>query len=247
MMDYPPSPVTAAKLTLLCCAALLAACAGLRAEPEQTENATPAEENTVPEETNAITAMQANIETLKAAGKINTSDPSWREHLPKFPSVTFSDGTGYYWNLKTNKGNIKLKFMPDVAPHHVANFIYLTELGFFDGLNFHRVIPGFMAQGGCPKGTGTGGPGYQFAGEFSATVRHDKPGILSMANRGPNTDGCQFFITFVPTPHLNGKHTVFGEVVEGMDTLNTLAKYGSSPTGRTSERLFIEEATVGTE
>jgi cyclophilin family peptidyl-prolyl cis-trans isomerase len=101
-----------------------------------------------------------------------------------------------------------------------------------------------MAQGGCPLGTGTGGPGYKYAGEFDPAVRHDKPGLLSMANAGPGTDGSQFFLTFVPTPHLNGKHTIFGEVVEGMDTLKELEKRGSSPSGRTSEKLFMKKTTI---
>ncbi len=119
----------------------------------------------------------------------------------------------------TNKGPILIKFMPAVAPMHVTSFMYLTELGYYDGLAFHRVIPGFMAQGGCPLGSGTGGPGYKFAGEFDPKVKHTKGGLLSMANAGPGTDGSQFFLTFVATPWLDGKHTIFGEVVEGMDDL----------------------------
>jgi len=108
---------------------------------------------------------------------------------------------------------------------------------------FHRVIPGFMAQGGDPLGTGTGGPGYSYAGEFSPNAQHDKPGILSMANAGPNTDGSQFFITFVPTAYLNGKHTVFGEVTKGMDSLKGLEAAGSE-SGRTKEKLEIKKATI---
>jgi cyclophilin family peptidyl-prolyl cis-trans isomerase len=96
------------------------------------------------------------------------------------------------------QGPIDVKLLPDVTPMHASSTIYLTRLGYYDGLAFHRVIPGFMAQGGCPLGTGTGGPGYEYDGEFSPTVKHDKPGILSMANRGPGTDGSQFFLTFVP-------------------------------------------------
>lgn len=119
--------------------------------------------------------------------------------------------------IKTNKGDINLKLFPDKAPLTVLNFVNLSKRGFYNNLTFHRVIPNFMIQGGCPLGTGTGGPGYQFKDEFSPELKHNKPGILSMANAGPNTNGSQFFITHVPTPYLNNKHTVFGEVVDSKD------------------------------
>jgi peptidylprolyl isomerase len=143
----------------------------------------------------------------------------------------------------TTEGKVVIRLMPEVAPMHVTSFLYLTKLGFYDGLSFHRVIPGFMAQGGCPLGTGTGGPGYQFAGEFSDVVKHDKGGLLSMANAGPGTDGSQFFLTFVATPWLNGKHTIFGEVVEGMDVLKALEASGSQ-SGKTSKPLKMEKVTA---
>jgi len=116
---------------------------------------------------------------------------------------------------------------------HVTSFAYLIKVGFFDGLTFHRVITGFMAQGGCPLGSGSGGPGYQFDGEYSPAVKHNRGGLLSMANAGPGTDGSQFFLTFVPTPWLDGKHTIFGEVVEGMDVVKALEAVGSQ-SGRTA-------------
>jgi peptidyl-prolyl cis-trans isomerase B (cyclophilin B) len=119
--------------------------------------------------------------------------------------------------IKTNKGDINLKLFPDKAPLTVLNFVNLSKRGFYNNLTFHRVIPNFMIQGGCPLGTGTGGPGYQFKDEFSPELKHNKPGMLSMANAGPNTNGSQFFITHVPTPYLNNKHTVFGEVVDSKD------------------------------
>jgi peptidyl-prolyl cis-trans isomerase B (cyclophilin B) len=115
--------------------------------------------------------------------------------------------------INTTKGNIQLRFFPEEAPLTVLNFINLAVKGFYDGLAFHRVIPDFMIQGGCPLGTGTGGPGYRFQDEFSPSLKHDKPGILSMANSGPGTNGSQFFITHVSTPWLNNKHTIFGAVV----------------------------------
>jgi cyclophilin family peptidyl-prolyl cis-trans isomerase len=145
--------------------------------------------------------------------------------------------------METNKGPVKIELLPDVAPMHVTSFIYLTRMGFYDGLAFHRVITGFMAQGGCPLGTGTGGPGYQYGGEFSPSVKHGTGGLLSMANAGPNTDGSQFFLTFVPTPWLDGKHTIFGKVVEGIDTLEKLEAAGSQ-SGKTSEPLKIEKVTI---
>ena len=174
---------------------------------------------------------------------IDTEKRGWRTSLPKPPLATFEDGKTYTWNLKTNQGDIKVRLMPDVAPMHVTSTIYLTKLGFYDGLGFHRVIQGFMAQGGCPLGSGTGGPGYTYDGEFSPAVKHDKPGLLSMANAGPGTDGSQFFLTFVPTDWLDGKHTIFGEVVEGMDAVQKLESKGSSQ-GQTSEPLVIEQATI---
>src|SRR4030042_2663867 len=119
--------------------------------------------------------------------------------------------------IKTSKGDISLKLFDDQAPITVANFVNLAKRGFYNGLKFHRVINDFMIQGGCPLGTGTGGPGYKFQDEFVRELKHDKPGILSMANSGPKTNGSQFFITHVPTPWLDGKHTVFGEVIDPED------------------------------
>lgn len=119
--------------------------------------------------------------------------------------------------MTTSKGIITLKLFADKTPYTVANFANLARRGFYNGLKFHRVIPDFMIQGGCPKGTGTSGPGYDFEDEFDATLGHTKPGILSMANAGPGTNGSQFFITHVPCPWLDGKHTVFGEIVSDKD------------------------------
>jgi len=119
--------------------------------------------------------------------------------------------------IKTNTGDISLNLFDDRVPITVANFVTLVKRGFYNGLKFHRVIEDFMIQGGCPRGTGTGGPGYKFQDEFVPELKHDKPGILSMANAGPNTNGSQFFITHIPTPWLDGKHSVFGAVVAAQD------------------------------
>src|SRR5947208_4489010 len=146
----------------------------------------------------------------------------------------------------TSEGNFTIRLFDQEVPNTVANFVGLAEgtkeftdpktgqkvkRPFYDGLGFHRVIEGFMLQGGCPLGTGTGGPGYKFADEFNAKLRHSKPGILSMANSGPNSNGGQFFITLVPTPWLDNKHSVFGEIVEGMDGVNKIGKTATSKPG----------------
>ena len=188
-----------------------------------------------------VVIQQVDAQIAKA--NVDKSSASWRTKLPKPESVAFDAKHKYYALMETNKGLIKIEFMPEVAPMHVTNFIYLTRLGFYDGLIFHRVITGFMAQGGCPLGTGTGGPGYKFAGEFSGSVKHTTGGLLSMANAGPGTDGSQFFLTFVPTQWLDGKHTIFGKVVEGMDVLKKLEASGSE-SGKTSETLTMDKVTI---
>lgn len=142
---------------------------------------------------------------------------------------------GIYAKFNTSKGNILVKLTHDVTPGTVGNFVGLAEgqlensvrpMGkpYYDGLKFHRVIPDFMIQGGCPQGQGTGGPGYKFDDEIVAQLKHDKPGVLSMANAGPGTNGSQFFITHVATPWLDGKHTVFGQVIEGQDIVDAIAQ-----------------------
>jgi len=214
----------------------------LPAEEAAAETITPTQqENPVVEA--SIDPAVAQVREYIASQAIRREAPQWRTRLPKFPDLKFTPGKTYFWNLKTNVGDLKLKFLPEVAPAHVSNFVYLSELGFFDGLSFHRVITQFMAQGGCPLGSGTGSPGYEFAGEFKPNVKHDRPGLLSMANRGPHTDGSQFFLTFVPTPWLDGNHTIFGETVDGAGVLKELEKRGSQ-SGRTTEPLRIEKAFV---
>lgn len=192
----------------------------------------------------AIKGLRDFIQGQEEAGKIDESQADWKTLLPKPPVQTFTPGRTYYWNLLTNKGVIKLKLMPEVAPMHVTTTVYLSLLGFYDGLKFHRVIPGFMAQGGCPLGTGSGNPGFRMNRELDPNVKHSKMGILSAANSGgDDTDGSQFFLTFRATPHLDGGYTVYGEVVEGLDVVSELEKFGS-PSGRTKEPLEILRATI---
>lgn len=128
--------------------------------------------------------------------------------------------------METSRGEIRLELFPDQAPVSVANFVNLARRGYYDGLTFHRVIDDFMIQGGCPQGTGTGGPGYRFEDEFDRSLRHDRPGRLSMANAGPGTNGSQFFITHVPTPWLDDAHSIFGQVQGEQDqaVVNSIRK-----------------------
>jgi peptidyl-prolyl cis-trans isomerase B (cyclophilin B) len=196
----------------------------------------------VPENDVAIAAIDRFI----AEQSIDRSKDGWKTSLPQPPQVEFDASKRYFWNVATNVGDLKIRLMPDVAPMHVSSTIYLARLGFYDGVIFHRVITGFMAQGGDPLGQGTGGPGYNYNGEFSSSARHDRPGLLSMANAGPGTDGSQFFLTFVPTPHLDDKHTIFGEVLAGMETVQQLEKGGSS-SGRTSAELLMNTTTISLE
>ena len=183
------------------------------------------------------------IDDLIAKAAIDRSSPEWRTRVPRPAAITFAPGESWRARMATNKGEIVIRLLPDVAPMHVTSFAYLARLGFYDGLVFHRVITEFMAQGGCPLGTGTGSPGYKFDGEYSKDVRHDRPGLLSMANAGPGTDGSQFFLTFVPTPWLDGKHSIFGAVEQGDATLKALEACGSS-SGRTTERLTLDRLTI---
>ena len=178
---------------------------------------------------------------------IDKSNPNWKQSLQLPEQMAFEADKSYFWDMKTNKGDMSFRLFHDSAPMHVSSTVFLTESGFYDDVLFHRVIPGFMAQGGDPTGTGMGGPGYKYAGEFDGKTGHTKPGMLSMANAGPNTDGSQFFITFIATPFLDGKHTVFGEMVSGEETLAALEALGSSGSGRTQEVLKIEEALIRVE
>ncbi|MBI2919281.1 MAG: peptidylprolyl isomerase [Chloroflexi bacterium] len=136
--------------------------------------------------------------------------------------MTIDPAKSYTARLETEKGTIVVELFAADAPKTVNNFVFLAREGFYDDTTFHRVLPNFMAQGGDPTGTGAGGPGYRFADEFSPKLTHSEPGIVSMANAGANTNGSQFFITYVATPWLDGKHSVFGKVIQGMDVLKNI-------------------------
>jgi cyclophilin family peptidyl-prolyl cis-trans isomerase len=164
---------------------------------------------------------------------------------PKPPTGELDTSKSYRARFKTERGEIVADLNAAGAPLTVENFVNLARAGFYDGTTFHRVIPGFMAQGGDPTGSGSGGPGYQFADEFNANLRHNGPGVLSMANAGPGTNGSQFFLTLDATPHLDGRHTVFGQVTEGMQVLRSIRERdpGRDPNpGDRIETIEIEEA-----
>ncbi len=203
-------------------------------------------------------------ENTKGAAKITTADSKKSVQVTKSKeikkAIEAKKGPAMFAIFETNKGNFKVKFFNETATKTVENFVSLAEgtkewtepktgekvkKPFYDGLTFHRVIKNFMIQGGCPLGTGTGGPGYRFEDEFTAGApKHDKPGILSMANAGPNTNGSQFFVTTVATPWLDGRHTVFGEVVEGMDVVHAIENSKTGSQDKPSEPIIVNHVKI---
>lgn len=191
-----------------------------------------------------VDAVVKSIDAQIAKLAVNKTETGWRTKL-KAPTVAkFDPAKSYFARMMTNKGEMLIKFKPEAAPMHVTNFIYLARLGFYDGTKFHRVMKDFMAQGGDPLGTGQGGPGYQFAGEFSPKAMHNAPGVVSTANAGPGTDGSQFFIMFKAYPSLDGNYSVFGQVVEGLDTLKKFEAAANPGDGPPTEPLFISKVTI---
>ena len=187
----------------------------------------------------------ATIDACIAEQGVDTEASGWRTRLAGPPDCEFNPERTYLWQLETSHGPITVTLRPDAAPRHVASTIYLTRLGFYDGLSFHRVLPGFMAQGGCPRGDGFGGPGYQIPCEcHQEDFRCHFRGSLSMAHGGRDTGGSQFFLTFVRTPHLDGKHTAFGRVVEGTEVLNNLQRINPDGDGPKAEPDKIVKAEV---
>ena len=165
------------------------------------------------------------------------------------PAMTIDADKRYVATVNTNQGSVVIELFPKEAPKTVNNFVFLAREGYYDGVIFHRVIESFMIQGGDPTGTGGGGPGYSFEDEFVPSLVFDRSGILAMANSGPNTNGSQFFITTVPTPHLNQRHTIFGIVLEGQDVAEAISKVPSRQDRPLSDVVIqsieIEETTPG--
>ena len=164
---------------------------------------------------------------------------SWSEA----PKMSLDNSKEYEALIETEKGTVRVELFADKVPVTVNNFVFLARQGYYDGVTFHRVLPGFMAQTGDPTGTGSGGPGYRFEDEFDSSLRHDSEGILSMANAGPNTNGSQFFITYVPTPHLDDVHSVFGKVIEGMDVVKAITPRdpGKNPGAPAGDKILTIE------
>ena len=195
--------------------------------------------------TGKVVTSKGKTVVVSPKGEITTVDDKLivKEKVVEEKVVKFKKVKNPVIRLKTNLGNIDVELYEDSVPNTVANIITLAEKGFYNGQSFHRVIKNFMAQGGCPyskngsyKRAGTGGPGYKIADEFDETLKHDAPGILSMANSGPNSGGSQFFLCFQKAPWLDGKHAVFGKVIKGFDILKKIEKLGSR-SGKTSERI----------
>lgn len=185
--------------------------------------------DTTSEETEKISEEAQQIEKeLEESEKTEAEVAETEKTLEEIEKLEAEGNMNTIVELETNMGNMKVKLFDDKAPKTAKNFRDLVEKGYYDGTIFHRVIKDFMIQGGDPTGTGAGGPGYKIPDEFAPGLKHDKKGILSMANAGPNTGGSQFFITLIPTPWLDGKHAIFGELIEGMDVLD---KIGSTPVG----------------
>lgn len=209
-----------------------------------------AESRPGPEKDDAVTKKDKAIAALDAflsKHAPNTKQAGWRTTMSEPPQQAFAEDRDYFWHLATSKGELKVRLLPQVAPMHCTSAVYLTRAGFYDGLTFHRAIKGFMAQGGCPNGTGAGNAGFLMKGETSDAVKHDKKGLISTANEDgkEKTDGSQFFLTFAPCPHLDGKHTIFGEVVGGLDVVDAIdAVSGEGESQKPTEALTIVRAWV---
>ena len=158
----------------------------------------------------------------RSGSSAEATEPGSALQWPSPPPMQIDPAKSYDAVFTTEAGEFTVHLFADKAPVTVNNFVFLARQGFYDNTTFHRVLPGFMAQGGDPTGTGSGGPGYSFEDEFDPQLQFDRPGLLAMANRGPDTNGSQFFITYAPEPHLNGLHTIFGEVVKGAEVVDSL-------------------------
>lgn len=217
-----------------------------QAVPTETPAPASAEATATPAQVAAAPAAEVARPEVVAEGAASALEPLARNAMYTVPpTMTIDTSKFYYATLKTQRGDIKVQLFADQAPITVNNFVFLAREGYYNDTIFHRVLEGFMAQAGDPTGTGTGGPGYQFDDEIVGTLVFDRPGLLAMANAGPGTNGSQFFITFAPTDWLNGMHTIFGEVIEGQEVLNTITRRDPEQAGSSGDLLYtvlIEES-----
>ena len=207
--------------------------------PEATEATQPTAAPTVAANTPAgPTVTQAPTQTRSVAR------PSGRVRYSSPPQMTLDSSSDYTADFRTNYGNFRVRLLSSQTPITVNNFVFLAQQRFYDGLTFHRVIESFMIQGGDPDGTGGGGPGYAFQDEIVPGLVFDAPGKLAMANAGPGTNGSQFFITTVPTPHLNGNHTIFGVVTEGQAVVDAISRVSVGPRDNPLQPVIIERIDI---
>ena len=225
------------KFLLPICLLMIVLVACVLETPEPQSTATPDSSSLT------VTALNSEPGTASGSGPVKQYVVMNGARIPQYasaPPVTIDPNARYVALIKTNLGNMEVEFFPNQAPVTVNNFIFLANDGFYDGLIFHRVIPSFMIQGGDPTGTGTGGPGYKFQDEFVPDLTFDQPGRLAMANAGPGTNGSQFFVTTVPTPHLNGAHTIFGQITQGQEVTNAISLATTGALDRPSTPIVIQ-------
>ena len=226
-------------LSVLAIALLLIACLPFSlSEPEPEAEPTKASES-MGQPTEAPT-QASRSGSDSGSSMANKPASGMRKQYTSPPPMTIDPAGSYTATIRTNKGNIVVELLPGPAPKTVNNFVFLANEGFYDGTIFHRVIPNFMVQAGDPTGTGTSGPGYKFEDEINPMFVFDRAGILAMANAGPNTNGSQFFITTVPTPHLNGAHTIFGRVTQGQTVADAISVVPRGAGDKPNSPVIIE-------
>lgn len=201
-----------------------------------------------PQQTSSVTPEVTPPDVVACGGErpAAADDPKPQFDRPPSPDDVLKDGVTYTAVVRTSCGTFEFELKPKQAPQAVANFVFLADQGFYDGLTFHRIVPDFVIQAGDPLGTGGGGPGYSFADEFSNKLRFDHPGVVAMANSGPSTNGSQWFVTLdaESASHLNDVHTIFGDVTEGMDVVDEIGAIAPNADGTSSEAVYIESVTI---
>ncbi len=229
-------------LALLLTMLALMACVLQTPGAETPETTQPPQTTVAP--TVAINTSTVPTVTLVPTQTLSVARPSGRATYSSPPQMSLDSSSDYAADFRTNYGNFRVRLLSTQTPITVNNFVFLAQQGYYDGLIFHRVIENFMIQGGDPTGNGTGGPGYAFQDEIVPGLVFDAPGKLAMANSGPGTNGSQFFITTVPTPHLNGNHTIFGVVAEGQAVVDAISSVNVGPRDNPLQQVIIERIDI---